>query len=58
MAPTTAPTQLAAVIVASPTPTPTEIPNTGLGSSGIMIGALLLVVLVFLARRLRVASEG
>jgi cytoskeletal protein RodZ len=58
IAPTTAPTKLAAAVVASPTPTPTVIPNTGLGSSGIVIGALLLVVLVFVARRLRVVSES
>jgi hypothetical protein len=58
IAPTTAPTKLAVAVAASPTPTPTEIPNTGLGSSGIVIGALLLVVLVFVARRLRVVSES
>jgi hypothetical protein len=57
-APTIAPTKLAAAIVVTPTPKPTEIPNTGLGSSGIVIGALLLVVLIFLARRLRVVSES
>lgn len=55
---TAAPTKLAAAVAVSPTPKPTEIPNTGFGSAGILIGTLLLLVVVFAARRLRAASES
>jgi len=41
----------------TPTPAPAEIPDTGVGFSGILIGALALIVLIFLARRMRLGTE-